>query len=167
MIKQGLVFMTLLFLGCVSHAQDSSFTINGQLEKIKDGTIYLNIYEGDKTVKDSAIINDGSFTFTGFVATPFFATLTMPVKPDDYYTFYVEPVTMSISGRGDSLKLLGVKGSSINDDDRLLKERLKNVSRWEETDSKMYEQAYKEKNKKMMDSLDEVDFAILDLKRKV
>ena len=50
---------------------------------------------------------------------------------------------------------------------RLLKERMKNVTKWEEANSKIYEKAYKEKNKQVMDSLDEVDFDILDEKRKV
>ena len=69
--------------------------------------------------------------------------------------------------RGDSLKLLTVKGSTINDDDRLFKERMKNITAWEETDSKIYEKAFKEKNKRIMDSLDEVDFDILDKREKL
>jgi peroxiredoxin len=167
MKKLIFLFTSIFFLGLISKAQDSSFTINGQLEKIKIGTIYLNIYEGDKTVKDSAIIEEGDFTFKGNVQSPFFATLTMPGKTNDYYTFYIEPTTINISGRGDSLKLLTTKGSKINDDGKLLKERMKYVTKWEDTNSKIYEQAYKEKNKRVMDSLDEVDFAVLNEKRKV
>jgi peroxiredoxin len=168
MKKKVIFLISILFVSLVSHAQDSSFTINGQFEKIRRGVIYLNIYETDKTIRDSASINDGIFKFNGYVKDPFFATLTMPAaKPDDYYTFYVEPVTMSISGRGDSLKLLTVKGSSINDDDKLLKERMKYVTKWEDTNSKIFEQAYKDKNKKIMDSLDEVDYAVLAEKRKI
>ncbi len=167
MKNQILLFISILFFSLNSIAQDSSFIINGQLEKINQGTIYLNIYEGDKTVKDSAIIEEGSFTFKGYVQSPFFATLTMPVKPEDYYTFYIEPTTINISGRGDSLKLLTAKGSKLNDDDKLLTERMKSIAKWEEVNSKIYEQAYKEKNKQVMDSLDEVDFDVLKEKRKV
>lgn len=148
-------------------AQDSAFVINGKLEKIKNGTIYLNIYEGEKTVKDSSSIKHGIFKFTGFVSAPYFATFTMPSKPDDYFTFYIEPATMTISGRADSLKLLSVKGSRVNDDDRMFKDRMKTISLWEATNSKIYEQAYKDKNKNVMDSLDEVDFNVLAEKRKV
>ena len=167
MKKQVLILISILFLSHKSQAQDSAFTINGQLEKIKDGTIFLNIYEGSKTVNDSALITNGSFKFTGSVTSPFFATLTMPVKRNDYYTFYIEPAAMSISGRGDSLKLLTVKGSKLNDDNRLFKERMKYVTKWEETNSTIYEEAYTEKNKRVMDSLDEVDNNILNEKRKV
>lgn len=162
-----LLFLALLFFFETSMAQDSSFTINGNLEKIKKGIIFLNIYEGNKTIKDSTIIKGGKFSFTGFASEPYFATLTMPVKRNDFFTFYVGPGSMDILGRGDSLKLLVVKGSNVNDDDRLLKERMKYITNWEEINSKIYEKAYKEKNKAIMDSLDNVDIAVLIEKRKV
>ncbi|MDQ6904282.1 MAG: AhpC/TSA family protein [Bacteroidota bacterium] len=167
MKKLVFIVISILSFSTITKAQDSSFTINGQLEKIKDGSIFLNIYEDDKTVRDSSVITDGNFKFAGHVPSAFFATLTMPVKSSDYFTFYVEPTTMSISGRGDSLKLLSVKGSDLNDDDRLLRSRMKNVSRWEDANSKLYEAAYKAKNKKIMDSLDEVDFDVMKMKREV
>ena len=148
-------------------AQDSSFSIHGKLEKIKSGTIFLNIYESGKTLQDSAFIKNGSFKFTGHVASPFFASLTMPDKPNDYYTFYIEPAKIFITGRADSLKLMGIKGSPVNDDDKMLKQRMKTISQWETSNSKLYEQAYKEKNKPIMDSLDEVDNQVLLEKRKV
>ena len=168
MKKLAFFLIIILFLSFNCFAQDSSFTINGQFEKIQKGIIYLNIYESDKTILDSASISDGNFKFIGFVKDPFFATLTIPnAKPNDYFAFYVEPATMGILGRGDSLRLLTVKGSPINDEDKLLKERMKYVDKWEDANSKIFEQAYKDKNKKIMDSLDEVDFAVLAEKRKV
>jgi thiol-disulfide isomerase/thioredoxin len=167
MKKLALFSIGILLFGFISRSQDSSFTVTGQLEKIKDGIIFLNMYEGSETVKDSAVITNGNFKFTGHTSSPSFAVLTTPAKPNDYFTFYVEPVTMSISGRGDSLKLLTVKGSPINDDNKLLKERMKYITKWEDENSKIYEQAYKEKNKKVMDSLDEVDLNVLTEKRKV
>jgi peroxiredoxin len=167
MIKSAFFLVSILFFSFICSAQDSAFIINGQLEKIKDGIIYLNIYQGSETLKDSAMINDGNFKFTGNISSPSFAVLTITAKPNDYFTFYLEPVTMSISGRGDSLKLLTVKGSPINDDNTLLKERMKYLTQWEDNNSKIYEQAYKDKNIKIMDSLDEVDFNVLAEKRKV
>ncbi len=150
-----------------SKAQDSAFVINGNFEKIKSGTIFLNIYKEGQTFKDSTIIKDGKFQFVGFVSSPYFASLTMPERKNDYFTFYVEPATIEVSGRGDSLGLLGVKGSSINADDKLLKERMKPISKWEDANSKLFEAAYKDKNRKVMDSLDLVDYDILAAKRRV
>jgi peroxiredoxin len=161
------VLFALVVIHCGSEAQDSSYVINGQLEKIKSGTIFLNIYKNGETFKDSSVIDNGKFKFTGFVSSPYFASLTMPAKKNDYFTFYVEPATVQISGRGDSLRLLTIKGSPVNADNKLLKERMKSIDQWEEGNSKIYEQAYKDKNKKVMDSLDEVDNDILAAKRKV
>ncbi len=161
------LLIIIIFTTNLLKAQDLSFVINGKLEKIKKGTIILNIYEGDKTLRDSASIKNGKFHFEGNISTPYFASLTMPVKRSDFFTFYIESVSMNISGRGDSLHLLTVKGSGVNDDDRLLKERMKYITKWQEINSKLYEKAFKEKNKIMMDSLDEVDYDILAEKRKV
>jgi thiol-disulfide isomerase/thioredoxin len=161
------ILTVIICFSYYSKAQDSSFVINGNFEKIKSGTIFLNIYKEGQTFKDSTRIKHGKFQFTGFVSSPFFASLTMPERKNDYFTFYVEPVTMQVLGRGDSLGLLSVKGSPINADDKLLKERMKPVSRWEAANSKLYEAAYKEKNRKIMDSLDQVDYDVLAAKRKV
>ncbi|MEO6838898.1 MAG: TlpA disulfide reductase family protein [Ginsengibacter sp.] len=161
------VLLVILFFGNYLKAQDSAYVINGNLEKIKSGTIYLNIYEEGKTFNDSSVITNGQFKFTGFVSTPFFASLTLPERHSDYFTFYVEPGSLEISGRGDSLKLLTVKGSAVNADNKLLKERMKTITQWEENDNKLYEQAYKDKNTRVLDSLDEVDNDILAAKRNV
>jgi len=167
MKKIFFVLLAILFLNIHAQAQDSAFVINGNLEKIKDGTIFLNIYKDAETFRDSAVIKDGKFHFSGFVSSPFFASLTMPDRKNDYFTFYVEPTTIQVTGRGDSLTLLTVKGSSLNSDDKLLKERMKAISKWEAGNSKIYEEAYKKQNRKVMDSLDQVDFDILAAKRKV
>ena len=161
------ILAVILLFTSQANAQDSSFVINGNLEKIKSGTIFLKIYKEGETFKDSAIIKHGKFQFTGFVSSPYFASLTMPERKEDYFTFYVEPTKMQVLGRGDSLKLLMVKGSPVNSDDQLLKQRMKAVSKWEAANSKLYEAAYKEKNRRVMDSLDQVDFDILAAKRKV
>lgn len=161
------ILAVILLFTSPSEAQDSSFVINGNLEKIKSGTIFLKIYKDDQTFKDSAVIKNGKFQFNGFVSSPYFASLTIPERKDDYFTFYVEPTNMQVSGRGDSLKLLVVKGSPVNSDDKLLKQRMKAVINWEAANSKLYETAYKEKNRRVMDSLDQVDFDILTAKRKV
>lgn len=161
------LFIATAYLGLNAKAQDSAFVINGKLEKIKSGTIFFNIYEKGQTLKDSTTIKNGQFVFTGYISSPNFATLTIPKKEQDFFTFYIESGQISISGRSDSLKLLSVKGSPINDDDKLLKARMSSVLKWEATNSKLYEQAYKNKNKAVLDSLEELDHKILMAKREV
>ena len=170
--KWGTVIFSILLIGFIffsafANAQDSAFVIKGDLEKIRSGTIYLNIYQNDKTMLDSTQVIHGKFVFEGFVTDPFFASLTIPERKNDFFTFYIEPGEMLISGRGDSLKLLLVKGSEVNDDDKLLKARLSNVVQWETTNRLIYEQAYKNDNQSVLDSLEELDEDIRLAKRKV
>lgn len=167
MKKISLVFFSIILFLTFAKAQDSAFVITGKLEKIKSSTINLNIYEQGKTINLSTKIEDGNFKFSGFVPSPNFATLTIPERKNDFFTFYIEPASMTIVGRGDSLKLLMVKNSPVNDDDKLLKSRMDIILRREAANSAIYEKAYKEKNTAILDSLEELDNEILKDKRKV
>ena len=134
--------VALFFL---SKAADSTFTINGKFDKVKTGKIFLSIYAGGAPSKDSAVIKNGKFRFKGVVKDPVQAVLSVESKPSDYYVFYLEPKTLSVSGAGDSLKLLSISGSQINDDDKILKQRLAGITKWEEDLNKMYGDAVKAK----------------------
>jgi peroxiredoxin len=147
----------------ISKAQDSAFTITGNLSKVKTGMMYLFI--GAK--KDSSKIVDGKFSFKGFVQTPSSAALDLKDDKQDYFRFYVEPAKLSITGTGDSLGLLAIKGSKVNDDNAILKKRMEYVSKWEQATSDVYTAANKEKNKAVTDALEEVFDYILKEKRKV
>ena len=166
-MKKIVPFILLYLVSMMCRAADSTFTIYGKFEKVKKGKIFLTIYSADKTQRDSTVIKSGKFMFKGNSKDPVYASLTVSGKRSDFFTFYIEPVTMNITGDGDSLKLLSVKGSSMNDDDKLLKSRMAYISKWEETNGKIFGEAMKEKNKVVMDSLDEVDNIILAEKRKV
>ncbi|MFS8082757.1 MAG: DUF4369 domain-containing protein, partial [Ginsengibacter sp.] len=148
-------------------AQDSAYEIKGTLNNVETGILFLNIYENGQTIKDSTFIKNGEFNFHGYISTPFFASLTMPLRKNDFFTFYIEPGVINLVSRTDSLKNMVAKGSAINEDDQLLKERMKSVSEWEASNSKLYEEAYKKNNMSVMDSLDQMDNAILKTKRNV
>ncbi|MDB5221721.1 MAG: Thiol-disulfide oxidoreductase ResA [Chitinophagaceae bacterium] len=150
----------------ISKAADSTFTINGKLTKVKTGLVYLYIF-GEGTKKDSSKIVNGKFFFKGNIQTPSSAMLDLKDDKQDYFRFYLEPKKIIITGIGDSLALLSIKGSQVNDDDKILKQRLEYVSKWEEANDKLYSAAMKEKNKPVMDSLDEISDNILKEKRKV
>ncbi len=167
MKKLTYLTLALFFSLNYSHAQDSVFVINGKLDKIKSGTIYLNIYQSSRTVMDSVIIKGGTFKFTGIVKEPYFATLTMPAKADDYFPFYIEPGKMEITGRANELKMLSIKDGGLNADDKMLKERMRTIAFWEENNSKIFEKAYRENDKAVMDSLEELDFEIIIAKRQI
>ena len=163
-----ILFLTCMpfFLSMISKAADSTFTINGRFDKLKSGKIYLTIYTTPQT-KDSTTIKNGQFKFKGVVKNPATAVLTLESKQNDNYVFYIEPKKITISGAGDSLKLLTIKGSQVNDDNKVLKQRMEPVSKWEESVGKLYGEAMKAKNKAVTDSLDEIYNDILKEKRKI
>ena len=150
----------------ISKASDSAFTITGNFKSIKTGLIYLYVM-GDITKKDSSKIVNGKFSFKGFIQKPSSAMLDMKDNKQSYFRFYLEPGNITIAGVDDSLELLSIKGSLINDDDKILQKRLEYVAKWEASIDKPYTEAMKAKNKVVMDSLDEVSDLILKEKRKV
>lgn len=166
-MKTYLTLCLLIFITAFAKAGDSAFSIHGKFEKVKSGIIYLYVYNNSGMKKDSATITRGKFFFKGFIQTPSNAILDLKDDRQDYFRFFLEPGNITITGTGDSLGLLTVNGSSINNDDKLLKKRLDYIAKWQDNNSKIYEQASKTKNKQVLDSLDEVDNEILKETRKV
>ncbi len=114
-----------------------------------------------KGSRDSAIITNGKFKFSGKVSGIANGRLSFEKSgrnnnDENQFSFFIEPKALVIEGSGDSLPLLTIKGSQLNDDDRILKKRLETISKWEETNDKLYGDAMKVKDKTLMDSLDEV-----------
>ena len=166
-MRKIIILSLFLLLNICLKAADSTFSITGKFDKLKSGKIFLTLYGSGSSKQDSSFIKGGQFFFKGIASQPLFATLTLSSKKDDYLTFYVEPVNMTITGNGDSLKLLSVKGSPVNDDDALLKQRMEYITKWEEVNAKLFDEAFKAKNREIMDSLDAVDIIVLAEKRKV
>jgi peroxiredoxin len=159
----------MLFLSSAVMAQTgiNKYTLSGVFTKIKSGKIFLTVYEDDQPKKDSATISNGRFSFKGSLTKPSTAVLYMPSRKNDWLQFYAEPGVIMISGPGDSLKLLKITGSKINDDDRKLASMLKPVEEWESKNYEVYKKASVEKNQQVLDSLDELDEPIMLQKRKL
>lgn len=166
-MKKIVLIICIAFVANLSKAADSTFTLTGKFDKLQSGKIYLTIFGGDKSIKDSTIIKKGKFKFKGVAKDPATAVISLESKKNDFFTFFIEPKNLTITGVGDSLKLLLIKGSQVNDDDKILKKRLDYISKWEQSAGKLYGDAMKEKNKAITDSLDEVFDNILIEKRKV
>ena len=153
-MKKSFLFTCFAFLlSVISKAADSAFVINGNFKSVKSGLIYLYIF-GDDTKKDSSNIVNGKFSFKGFIQKPSSALLDLKDGKQSYFRFFLEPGKVIITGESDSLELLTIKGSSINDDDKILKKRLESINVWEEKNDKLYSEALKAKNKTVTDSLD-------------
>ncbi|MGC4103673.1 redoxin domain-containing protein [Ferruginibacter sp.] len=161
-----LFFSFLVFSNVAAMAQtDSAFTITGNLSNVKTGRLYLTVY-GDNPVKDSVELANGAFSFKGFAAQPLYAVLTLKGRKEDYLQFYAEPANMKIAGSGDQLKELTITGSKLNDEDKKYKEAMKPAVDAEKHFYELYDQAEKDKNTAMTDSLDEAEDGITQLKRK-
>jgi peroxiredoxin len=165
MKKTVSLFLSFILSCVVARAADSAYTITGKLEDIKSGVIYLNIYSDQEKQETSKIAN-GEFKFEGFIQQPLKAVLSIRNKPD-YFTFYVEPGAINISGKANDLRNLVVSNSQLNDDDKILRQRLEPITKWREANAKLYDQAANTKNVMVLDSLDKVDFEILHAERKI
>ena len=63
-IKSCLLALALITTITSCSKKEEGFTINGNIPGQKDGMVYLEFLDGDqKTIKDSAKIVDGKFTF--------------------------------------------------------------------------------------------------------
>ncbi len=166
-MKKYLLILITLISTIVVDAADSTYIITGKFSKLQTGKIYLSVYAKNRSTVDSAIIIKGGFSFKGFAEEPATAVLNFAGKRSDYLVFYVEPAKIKITGAGDSLKLLSVTGSKLNDDDKLLKKQMEAVSAWEDKNNQAEIAASRIKNTAALDSLDDVDNQILFAKRKV
>ncbi|MDB5201042.1 MAG: alkyl hydroperoxide reductase/thiol specific antioxidant/Mal allergen [Ferruginibacter sp.] len=169
-----LIFAVSLFLSVSASAQktDSAYAIKGVFSSVKKGKAYLNVYKDGAAKKDSAQIVNGQFAFKGFVSpeTPLTAILTTEAKtggPNDYLYIYLQPSKMTITGVGDTMKNLKIRGSQLNDENALLQKTLQPIADWEERNSKIYDIASEAKNKAVIDSLDKVDMDVMKAKREL
>lgn len=167
-MKKYLFFLfAILGFNAIAQHKDSAFQISGRLMNVKESKVYLTIYNEAGAKKDSSKIINGIFNFRGFVQKPSAAYLTLKDHKDDYLQFYVEPVHMTISGKSDKMKEWMISGSILNADDKRLKDFLKQYSDKEDLFNKAYEKASEAKDKKAMDSLDDVETNMMLEKRKL
>ncbi len=143
MMKYKKIF---LFTGllCSSYsllAQKEDFTITGKLPNVKNGAkIYLISYGQAKAKRDSAFVQNGSYTFKGIISTPCAAQLYMPADPKttrlllpiygklDFRNLYLDKGTTVLTGT-DSIKTSLITGSKINEEDEQLTKLLSVVER--------------------------------------
>ena len=166
MTKLFLAVSMLLSLQSMAQ-QEAPFTIKGNFSKIKKGRVYLIRYsESAPPTKDSVNIINGVFSFKGKVGTPQTAVLTIKDRKKDYFRFYLEPANMKITGKGDTLQNLTVSGSALNDDEKVFTAAIQPANDMEQRFYETYEQAEKDSNQAVMDSLDAVEENLTINKRK-
>jgi len=109
-------------------AQNSAYTLNGKVAQLQRvAKVYLAYNTGTADQIDSAIVTDGSFSFTGVIEEPVRAYLVLTREAivthnlkDNYIDFYLEAGTIRLDGT-DSLKNAKFSGGRVNEDYQRLK----------------------------------------------
>ena len=109
-LKAGLLAVTLISTITSCSKKEEGYTINGKFADVKDGTVYLEFTDGDKTIKDSAKIAEGNFTFKGKVAEPLLYTIKL--KGSEYgMGFLLDNEKITFEAKKDSMYLAKVSGA--------------------------------------------------------
>jgi thiol-disulfide isomerase/thioredoxin len=142
------------------------FTLTGKIRTIKNGIIYLNIYDDNIEKRDSSRITNGTFRFNGFVKKECHAMLDIKDGKQDYLRFYIEKANINITGKGYPLKDWIISGSLINTTDKRFQGYLKPITDKYKAFYKAYDFADSTKNSTLIDSLDEGESKLTFEKRK-
>jgi peroxiredoxin len=137
-------------------AQEQPFTITGKAPAIKGpAKVYLNYRAGDTNVMDSAVINNGTFSFTGNVQGPTMARIILDHtgaglaalgRTADTKVLYLanEKVTVNVK---DSVNNATIAGSAINKEHDLYQKSLEAPQKTMEAINEEYMAATPEKRK--------------------
>ncbi|TDH20686.1 AhpC/TSA family protein [Segetibacter sp. 3557_3] len=127
MIKNYVVALACcLPLGVIAQM---GFTLHGKIGNLgAPATAYLSYSDNGNKVKDSVVLNNGQFTFSGKLSAPAAAellvkhdTITRPrFSRQDNMVFYLENADITITSP-DSVAHAIVKGSVTNDDEKRLR----------------------------------------------
>ncbi len=115
-LKSGLLALAMVTAITSCSKREESFTINGNIPGQKDGMVYLEFLDGDqKTVKDSAKIANGKFTFAGKVEEPL--RYSIKLKGQEFgKVFVLSNETIGFTANKDTIynaKLSGATQDSI------------------------------------------------------
>lgn len=114
-----IVLTLLLTVPVVAFAQDQPFTIKGKVARTQPTAMaYLSYRTAGKAVKDSVLIKNGNFAFSGTVPGPTAAQLFLShpgteKKGTDMLAIYLDKGAVQVTAK-DSVKYGVVTGSAIN-----------------------------------------------------
>jgi len=141
---------------------DSAFTINGKIEGLPDGWVYL-FHEGVEKAPDSARIKNGSFLLKGFSQEPDFCVLAVPVaggKKQYTGSFFIEGGQLTFTAKKDNLRKVTIKGSAVQDEYQQYLDGQKDIDAEDEKLNKIYQEARMKDNKQRMDSVEKASEAL-------
>lgn len=162
----GLLLPTVLFAQKEKKEKEQSFTIQGQVENQKSGTVYLMLRKGDQPIMDSAEVKEGKFTLTGAIIEPVIAKLQLVTKDAalvnaanpgmskrDVLALFLDKGTITLH-TPDSIYKAKVEGSAAHKDLEELNEHLKGVTDEINALQLQYRQYYIAKDQENMKKLE-------------
>jgi len=132
-MKRIQLIILVILCPFVMSAQNVAYKVSGRLQEFKQargGKAFLIFYNGNKTITDSTLVNDGQFTFQGTISDYSSAQLILDHsgnglrKAQDIIQIYLEKGLITVLGK-DSLKSAKVSGAVINKQNARYKELLK------------------------------------------
>ncbi|PSL48089.1 peroxiredoxin [Chitinophaga niastensis] len=144
----------LLWFACkpVAPVVSDTYTINGKMDGLKDPVIYLSYSKGDSSIIDTAVVKDGSFTFTGRVKEPVKAQIFLKDYAG-YLSLYLEDTIIGIAGKADSMKDAYITGGQVQRDAAALNEQKKRINAKGNALYEVYKLAKNKNDQPGMDSL--------------
>jgi peroxiredoxin len=137
------VLLSLIILNLqAQNDQPKSFTVSGNLHKIKDNIVSVQLYyiQNGQGVLDSSMVKDGKYSFKGDLAEPTISRLRAVYKPGkdgkarpinqqrDLAYLFIEPGKILVS-HADSFSHTIVSGSPSHADFVILEKRVKPYAR--------------------------------------
>jgi thiol-disulfide isomerase/thioredoxin len=114
-----LLFATSILTTMAQQTQKSvvknDFIINGKIQGIKEGKVYLSCSDIEGAQLDSALIKEGRFSFKGKIKEPLFYVLKVANIQRAQMVFFLERGKVSIEANKDSFYKAVVIGSRSND----------------------------------------------------
>lgn len=143
-MKKPILLLSITFLALYScnHAPKDSFTINGNIQGIKDPYVFFQWRGIDSVHRDSTAVANGKFIFKGKVPNPEMAVIYLKDNKG-YVQFFLENGDININGVADSMNKATVTGSQSQDEYETYQASVKNITDQEENLYKQYDSAHK------------------------
>ncbi len=156
--------LAALFVACNPAPK---FTINGNIEGLADGTVYLKQrVDGNAVTIDSAKSVGGKFLLKGTVEVPDMFTVVLGERKQ--VPVFLENKEIQLKGKADSLRNVTITGSTSQDEMKALDAKSAEVNAKMKALGEKYREARKQNNttdlaslEKQLDSLDNVQTGIL------
>ncbi len=132
-MKKTILFAVVAAVMAASCTESNKYVINGTIGNNDGKTVYLNYQIGDNTVKDSVVIADGKFTFSGNLDRPycsgalFIGDMNDMQNRPDFCQLALEPGTITVNAESGALKDATVNGGKTQTEMNELAAQLKPI----------------------------------------